>query len=447
LRTSRKKLGLSALAVGLLSTVSIAISPNATGSSVRSSNVSAASEDATEEELWQDAPVTFIAWLEEHYEVAGGYVQAELDYASRTVIIGWQEGHTVPAEVGERADELGFNLIVRPVPGSRAQTEEIATKVLRVLREKYPELATPSVALPSLENDGFEIRGDLQGGKSTVDFLSEISGSGDFAFVKAPIRFTESNEKQEPLARQHPVEGARSAPASFILPLATRTLDTSPYNAGGFITRYADGFRYICSNAFGLRINGYTRTTTAEHCSRQDYASYGGGAAYGTSYVPSSSAAGRVLSASASPLVFHGDRLTSTKRTVIGWVSPIKGQLLCTGGGNSGTHCSLRVRDDGVVYPPVEGASHDWTGWKISSDDSSVVGAAEGDSGGPVLRRINGNFSEVLASGMIQSGLGERICPALNYKYTDPPHRCVHTVTISRFSTLGSGAGGTLVTG
>lgn len=208
------------------------------------------------------------------------------------------------------------------------------------------------------------------------------------------------------------------------------------YTSGGV------GNTTVCSNAFGLRISGNDHTTTAENCNHQGYESFNSaGGTYGTSSVVTSSAAGRIMSSEGSRLEFHGDRLTTTRRLIQGWVGPMLNMLVCASGRNSGIHCGLRVMDNGLSYAPLDGASHNWTGWRATSEDPLAAAVVQGDSGGPVIRRITGDFTYVRASGMIQAGNFQRTCPPRNF----PFGQCFGSVVFSRFSTLGSGAGGTLI--
>ncbi len=178
-----------------------------------------------------------------------------------------------------------------------------------------------------------------------------------------------------------------------------RNDDYSPFNAGGYMISWGSGMS--CSTGFAVYHNGVPRTTTARHCGYGDYHARVGGASYGSTEAFSiDGGAARVLSSYGDSLMFDGPVTQSgyTKH-VTGSVNVTSGAEVCTSGGNSGVHCTIKVGNMWYLYDDGYGAVYMSRGYQ----QSYGIAAMAGDSGGPVFVPQSDGTS-VLAAGMIQAG-------------------------------------------
>lgn len=175
----------------------------------------------------------------------------------------------------------------------------------------------------------------------------------------------------------------------------SRDTDWAPFNAGGYMVSPSSG--HTCSTGFAIAINGTTHITTARHCDRNDYRDRDASNTYGTGVLNSGDGGARVLSASGDALAFDGawDSVNFWK-TVKGYGNVSINNLVCTGGGNSGEHCNVKV--DAMWDWFDDGYGGFWT-IHATQQTAGQIANIQGDSGGPVIT-LNG--TGVNAAGMIQ---------------------------------------------
>ncbi|XVV15196.1 hypothetical protein ACQP2X_12885 [Actinoplanes sp. CA-131856] len=198
----------------------------------------------------------------------------------------------------------------------------------------------------------------------------------------------------------------------------SRSTDTSPFNAGTFV--YPS-----CSLGFGLRIGSAIYTTTARHCNSA-FRAYDNtkGPIYKTKQLSSDGAA-RVMTAGGSQLMFYGGFDSKLKANVIGTKNVGSGDVICTSGGNSGSHCgggaNMKVQAKSAKHNDGYGDISILVAERIDGGVASVPG----DSGGPVYQ--NKTALDVYAVGMIQAGSGKTPCVPVHYHVTDCYKRVGYT--------------------
>lgn len=186
-------------------------------------------------------------------------------------------------------------------------------------------------------------------------------------------------------------------PSGASSPAVGRSTDTPPFNAGGLMI--GKGTALDCSSGFGVEFNGAAHTTTARHCNAATYLARDNvNTVYGSSIGSSGDGAARVLSGSGSALAFDGAwNSVNYRKDVVGFGNVSLNDLVCTGGGNSGEHCNVKVDalsdwfDDGYGYfSAIHG----------TQQSAGQIAAINGDSGGPVITLASS--TTVNAAGMIQ---------------------------------------------
>jgi len=219
----------------------------------------------------------------------------------------------------------------------------------------------------------------------------------------------------------------------------SRDKDFAPFNAGGYMVSPSNGS--TCSSGFAIRISGRTHTTTARHCNRNDYRDRDASNTYGTAVVNSRDGGGRELSATGSALAFDGPwNSVNFTKTVAGFRDLGVNDLVCTGGGNSGEHCNIKVDNLRVSFNDGFGAFFTIHGTQQSS---GTIAAIQGDSGGPVITLAGAG--RVSAAGMIQAvNLVVANCGPVR----DPGNTCGRGVLFSSMRTVVNNiSGASLVTG
>jgi hypothetical protein len=177
-----------------------------------------------------------------------------------------------------------------------------------------------------------------------------------------------------------------------------RDNDFAPFNAGGYMISPSNGTS--CSSGFAINLSGSTRITTARHCTRNDYRDRAASNTYGTGVENSGDGGGRVLSATGSVLALDGPfNSNDFTKVVIGFEDLGINDFVCTGGGNSGEHCDVKVVNLSVSFNDGFGAFSTIEGVQQAG---GAIAQIQGDSGGPVISLTATGSGQVRAAGMIQ---------------------------------------------
>jgi hypothetical protein len=181
-----------------------------------------------------------------------------------------------------------------------------------------------------------------------------------------------------------------------------RDNDFAPFDAGGLMEGNSGGT--ICSSGFAVNYGGSTHTTTARHCTDTPYFDFSASNEYGSTAVNSSDGGAKVLSARGAALALDGAwNSNSFYKTVIGFADVGVGDFVCTGGGNSGEHCNVKVITQTVSFNDGIGSFSTIEGMQQTS---GAIAQIQGDSGGPVIDLANTSSGQVRATGMIQGWRG-----------------------------------------
>jgi hypothetical protein len=211
----------------------------------------------------------------------------------------------------------------------------------------------------------------------------------------------------------------RVAPGTSVTPLSGRDADIAPFNSGGFMSA-DNGSDLFCSSGFAVALNGVTHTETARHCPREggddwvdanddldSYSSVPASQRYGTTTECSSDGAAAILSGGGYPLMFSGAWDSANTLSVVDFGDVGVGDLVCTEGANSGSHCAIKVTALGVSVNDGYGTV---SMIEATQESSSNIAVETGDSGGPVITLANVSAGQVRAAGMIQAGSGDHAC-------------------------------------
>ena len=224
-----------------------------------------------------------------------------------------------------------------------------------------------------------------------------------------------------------------------------RDNDFAPFNAGGYMLSPSTGT--TCSSGFAIFRSGATHTTTARHCNKNDYRDRAASNRYGTGVANSSDGGGRELSATGAALAFDGPYNSNNFwKTVIGYEDLAVSHFVCTGGGNSGEHCNIKVTNLRVSFNDGFGSFSTIEGVQQTS---GKIAAIQGDSGGPVISLTNTSSGQVRAAGMIQGIVSPFMTgSACGPVYDDGGNECSRTVLFSSMRTIINNlSGASLLTG
>jgi hypothetical protein len=234
-------------------------------------------------------------------------------------------------------------------------------------------------------------------------------------------------------------------PGIGAVPATGRDNDFAPFNAGGYMLSPSTGT--TCSSGFAILRSGATHTTTARHCNKNDYQDRAASNRYGTGVVNSSDGGGRELSASGAALAFDGPYNSNNFwKTVIGYEDLAVNDLVCTGGGNSGEHCNIKVTNLRVSFNDGFGSFLTIEGFQQTS---GKIAAIQGDSGGPVISLANTSSGQVRAAGMIQGIVSPFMTgSACGPVFDAGSNKCSRTVLFSSMRTIVNNiSGASLLTG
>lgn len=237
------------------------------------------------------------------------------------------------------------------------------------------------------------------------------------------------------------LEGAAAAPQY------TRSTDYSPFYAGGFMGSTKGTSTSACSSGFAIRYNGVNRTTTARHCTPPSgswHAWDNSSSSYG-SFIASTATSGVAeLSGAGNGRMMDGAwNSTNTSKAVQGYLDVGLNDLICTSGGNSGTHCNIKITATSVSWNDGSGAIMMMRG---TQQTAGAMASANGDSGGAVLTLKGTDGTKVNAVGMIQTGDTNVTCPSIHWT-AGGSVACTSQTYFSSTHTLLSELGASIVTG
>lgn len=181
---------------------------------------------------------------------------------------------------------------------------------------------------------------------------------------------------------------------------ATRSNDYAPFNSGGYMLRVGGG---TCSTGFAVADAGRTYTITARHCEQGSWYDRDNSGVYvGYEIRDSPDGQASLLDGTGSKWMFDGawNNSAGYSKAVSGFQDVSLGDYVCTSGGNSGVHCTIKIVSLWRWWNDGWGG-----GWNIEGyqQTAGAIAAIQGDSGGPVLMpRADGTVGAV---GMIQAVL------------------------------------------
>jgi hypothetical protein len=307
---------------------------------------------------------------------AAGYVEQVNDASSRATKLLWKGPSPLRDTVSAEAKARGITVTFAERPYSIPQ-----------IRDAVQKIDAKKEALAAL---GFQIDGIV----GVRDDDGSISVEGHAIGRAAPDLPNVAAIAKQAAGVEVRVKDKHKATAA-----ATRSNDYAPFNSGGYMSRVGGG---TCSTGFSLRDANRTYSITARHCQQGDWYARDGAAYYGREIRDSGDGQASLLSGTGSWYMFDGAYNNSAgySKTVSGYQDVSVGDYVCTSGGNSGVHCTIKVVSMWRWW------NDGWGGaWQIEGYQQTAgqIAAIQGDSGGPVLMpRANGTVGAV---GMIQAVL------------------------------------------
>ena len=334
---------------------------------------------------------------------SNGYLGQVNDPASLSVKLLWHAHDGLLTKVLAEAKARGITVTVVPRSANAKQVSAAANAVLAHAAKLAKQGVTVnSVTIISEDTDGIVVNASFSGDLA----LPASAPAAQSVKVKANRKAVADGEAAAVGVPVTLVEG--DAPTMYT---ATRTNDTSPFNAGGLMASSVKSGNVpttsYCSSGFGVNYAGKAHTTTARHCSPPSGAwkAFGGSASYGSATATDNVDAVIILSAAGGGRVFDGAWNDSTGYyKLVKHVSNINvGDYVCTSGGNTGVHCNIRVSAFTSIKDGV--GSNQYFVVAVGNQMSlGMIAAAQGDSGGPVFTVDAGSSTNRGAAGIIQAG-------------------------------------------
>lgn len=330
----------------------------------------------------QEALAVFRLWMHDQAGFAGsGYVGTIDDLAQRSITVMWYGPRTaLLSAIVKEGERRGIAVSVQQRSHSLQQIDAAIDAVWQqAAAGSWAGFKVSAIAAVGATDDGLTVYGTY----------TEVPAAHRAAQVRSLATAVEGIP-----VRVVPGVGAETSNG--------RDNDFAPFDAGGYMISPSTG--HTCSSGFAINLNGTARTTTARHCDRNDYRDRSASNTYGTGIVNSRDGGGRVLSASGAALALDGPYNSDNfSKTVIGYEDLGINSFVCTGGGNSGEHCNIKVTNLRVSFNDGFGTFSTIEGVQQSGGAIAVI---QGDSGGPVISLASTSSGQVRAAGMIQGFLG-----------------------------------------
>lgn len=311
----------------------------------------------------------------------GEFVSASDNLDTLSTQLLWFGDGQFLQKVKDEASRRGIGVTVRSAMFDRQSLSNVSARLLGL--DTAAQGLEPQVVVgddPSF--DGLVVRVALDGPMAP--------SSADKAAVETALQTVRGELQQQ---SQYPVKVVLSDKA---IP-AARSSDTSPFNAGGYLT--APG-GVTCSSGFAIKISGVAYTSNARHCTHNSYYPRDGTSStlYGGTKQVVNLTQWRVLQGRGHYWMFDGAYSTNNHKTVNGYGDVGIDDYVFTSGGNSGTHPNLKVTSLTASWNDGFGSASQVE----AAASGGNIAAMAGDSGGPVFT-YHTDGTTVGASGMIQS--------------------------------------------
>jgi hypothetical protein len=312
---------------------------------------------------------------------ASGYIDQVNDAAHLATRLLWYGDDSLKEAALQQAKALGVTATVEQRPQPLSEIKAAAQRIAA----SSEQLAASGFTLSSVvgvqaDTSEIQVEGEFSDAARSVDVANVVSKDlQEIAGVPVSV-----------------VGGHHAEPA-----VATRSNDTSPFYAGGYMISNGS----TCSSGFALWVGGDTHTTTARHCrpSAGGYVARDGSAAYGGVVATSADGALNVLLSHGSGRTFDNEWNNSIgfTKSVYNLYDVGLNDLICSSGGNSGVHCNVKVTAMSVYWNDGYGSFSNIRGVQQTSGG---IAAIQGDSGGPLFMPYGGGDAQrVGAVGIIQA--------------------------------------------
>ncbi len=321
-----------------------------------------------------------------------GYFDSAVDIGLKSMTLMWHGSSALEKAAVTEGRRRGLNVDVESVPYTRDQVlNAMSTLTNPASRARFAGFIVTTVEGPTPTD-------------SEITVLGSYSTPGANRMLKALNVAPDVATQATRLAGGLSVRVQYAATGSY--PYTTRTTDSSPFNAGGFI-KGSDG--YYCSSGFAIVLGGEDRTMTARHCTAGDYTAANKSTSnYGGVLKNENTTGSKVLTGAGYPWMFDGAYNDSNGyHEIVNALSDVSfGSSVCSSGGNSGVHCNLKVTNMNEEF--ADGAGSNFDSIRVTQQTKGAIAGASGDSGGPILIP-NSDGKHVWAVGMLQGSQEDQL--------------------------------------
>lgn len=358
----------------------------------------------------------FTKWIYEQGDVEKiGYAGQINHNEERLVEIYWKGKSHLKDRISTEGQRRGIEVEFKPAKFTAAQQARIGSKIM----DQQAKFAEKGIALDSVigfsgadgrmkvvgnGNEKTKALGlDQAKAKSAMKSLVRELAAPEIASIDVLALTSAASiaDQEIDMLFEDPMYGPSINMAG------TRVSNTVPTYAGALIS---GGTGAACSSGFAMRdrsTGAINRFTTARHCKGTYWTSWTGGHQLGRSMSYSGDGAALLIQGTSDRRVFDGSWNNAAGYNKQVWTDiPVKvGDYVCTSGGNSGVHCSLRIDNLNVTKNDGVGNFSTITAYNTTGG----IAAVGGDSGGPVVMPYAGE-TWTAAVGMIQQGTQDKNC-------------------------------------
>ena len=345
----------------------------------------------------QQPLLKFKSWILNVPGIAdSGYVESMDDVDTGSTTLLWHGSSPLQTKVIAEGKTRGISVSIRPWGYTRGDMDASISSLWKQVHSDptWNGFKVADIVGLDPEHPGISIEGAFPA--SAVQARSVESA----AAKEASLTTVAQKATAIPVRVVSGVEVANAAGVT-----TTRNTDVAPFLAGGYMFSPSSGTS--CSTGFtiyyGTGMLASYRTTTARHCPYNDYVARDQHAnSYGTHTARGSTGQADVLAQHGVGGTFVGGPGSNQAYHVKELIDLNLNSWVCTGGGNTGVHCNIKVTQMAVSYDDGYGAAYNIRG---DQRTSGGIATMQGDSGGPVFGLVSGQ-DEVQATGMIQAMTG-----------------------------------------
>lgn len=328
---------------------------------------------------------------------AAGYVDQVNDAAHLSTKLLWAGDSPLREQAVAKAKSLGISASIEERPLTLPQIFEAQRKI-EASKDRLAAAGFTLTGVIGVQEDTTDLvaTGTFTSAPATTRQRQTVTSSVDStldSIAGVPVTLNAG-------VKTAPAVGRTTAGSAKAAAVSTRQSDAAPHSAGALMSSGGE----ICSSGLSVVLNGTEgRATTARHCDQTATWSpvSGGGSTFGKKAQNSPNGAATMLTARGTNLAYDGewDNSVGYSKLVAKNFTPSLNDLVCTGGGNSGEHCNIKVTSTAYAWNDGFGSVLTFLG---TQQTAGGIADIQGDSGGPLIALYGVQSGQVAAAGMIQ---------------------------------------------